>query len=49
MGAMRNAVIFGSEGKRTLGRPRCSWENCIKLEMGCKYVDWINLAQDRDK
>jgi hypothetical protein len=41
-----------SEGKRPLGRPRCRWEDNIKMdlqEMGCGGMDWIELAQDRDR
>ena len=41
-----------SEGKRQLGRSRLKWENHIKMdlqEMGCGGVDWIDLAQDRDR
>jgi hypothetical protein len=40
------------EGKRPLGRPRCRWEDNIKMnlqEMGCEDMDWIELAQDRDR
>jgi hypothetical protein len=40
------------EGKRPLGRPRCRWVDNIKidlLEIGRGGVDWIGLAQDRDK
>ena len=40
------------EGKRPLGRPRHRWEDNIKMylqEMGCGGVDWIELAQDRDR
>ena len=40
------------EGKRPLGRPRRRCENIIKLElqeMGCEEMDWIDLAQDRDR
>ena len=40
------------EGKRTLGRPRCRWEDNIKMdlqEVGCGGMDWINMAQDRDR
>jgi hypothetical protein len=40
------------EGKRQLGRPRRRWEDNIKLylqEIGWERVDWIALAQDRDK
>jgi len=38
------------EGKRPLGRPRCKWVDNIRTdlqEVGCGYVDWIGLAQDR--
>jgi hypothetical protein len=40
------------EGKRPLGRPRHRWVDNIKLylgEIGGGGVDWIGLAQDRDK
>jgi hypothetical protein len=40
------------ETKRPLGRPRCSWVDNIKMdlrEMGCGCMDWIDLAQDRDR
>ena len=40
-----------SEGKRPLGRPRRRWVGNIRMylqEVGCGYVDWIGLAQDRD-
>ena len=39
-------------GKRPLGRPRCRWEDNIKMnlqEVGCGGMDWIKLAQDRDR
>jgi hypothetical protein len=39
-------------GKRPLGRPRRRWVDNIKvdlLEVGWGGVDWIGLAQDRDK
>jgi len=41
----------GSECRRPLGRPRCRWEDNIKMdlqEVGCGGIDWIDLAQDRD-
>jgi len=40
------------EGKRPLGRPRCRWEDNIKMdlqEMGCEGMDWMNLARDMDR
>ena len=39
-----------SEGKRTLGRPRCRWVDNIKMdlqEVGCGGMDWIEVAQVR--
>jgi len=54
-GEMRDVyrVLVGkSEGKRPLGRPRHRWEDNIKMdlqEMGCGSMDWIELAQDRDR
>jgi len=39
-------------GKRPLGRLRCRWENIIKMdlpEVGCGFIDWIELVQDRDR
>jgi hypothetical protein len=40
------------EGNRLLGRPRRRWEDNIKRdlqEVGCGGMDWIYLAQDRDR
>jgi len=40
------------EGKRPLGRPRRRWMDNIRMnlrEVGCGYMDWIGLAQDRDR
>ena len=40
------------EGKRPLVRPRCRWEDNINLdlqEVACGGVDWIELAEDRDR
>ena len=48
-----NRVLVGKpEGKRPLGRPRCRWVDNIRTdlqEVGCGYMDWIGLAQDRDR
>jgi hypothetical protein len=46
-------VLVGKpEGKRPLGRPRRRWEDRIRMdlrEIGLVGVDWIGLAQDRDR
>jgi hypothetical protein len=46
-------VLVGKpEGKRPLGRPRCSWEDYIKTdlqEVGWGGKEWIDLAHDRER
>ena len=46
-------VLVGKpEGNRPLGRPRRRWEDNIKMdlqEVGCRDMDWIKLAQDRNR
>jgi len=45
-------LVGKREGKRSLGRPRRIWVDNIRLdlkEVGCGYMDWIRLAQDRDR
>ena len=46
-------VLVGKlEGKRPLGRPRRRWVDNIRMdlqEVGCGYMDWIGLPQDRDR
>ena len=40
------------EGKRLLGRRRHGWEDNIKVDFqvaGCGGMEWIELAQDRDR
>jgi len=50
-GAYR-VLVGKSEGKRPLGRPRRRWVDNIRMdlqEVGCGYVEWIRLAQDKDR
>ena len=45
-------LVGKREGRRPLGRPRRRWEENIKMdlqEVGCGGMDWIELAQDRDR
>ena len=46
-------VLVGKpEGRRTVRRPRRRWVGNIRMdlqEVGCVYMDWIGLAQDRDR
>ena len=45
-------VLVGKTGVKTpLARPRCRWEDNIKMdlrEVGGGFGDWMELAQDRD-
>jgi hypothetical protein len=50
-GAYR-ALVGKPEGRRPLGRPKRRWEDNIKMdlrEVEWGGMDWINLAQDRDR
>jgi len=55
MGEERGAyrvLVEKPEGRRPLGRPRHRWVDDIKMdlqEVGCGYMDWIGLAQERDR
>jgi hypothetical protein len=41
------ALVGKPEGQRPLRRPKSKWEDNIKKEL--QEVEWIDLAQDRDK
>jgi hypothetical protein len=45
-------LVEKPEGKRSLGRARSRWEDNIKMdlqEVGCGGLDWMELAQDRER
>jgi hypothetical protein len=45
-------LVEKPEGKRLLGKPRRRWGDNIRMglqEVGCGGMDWIGLAQDRDR
>jgi len=46
-------ILVGKpEGKRTPGRPKRRWVDNIRMdlqEVECVYMDWIRLAQNRDR
>jgi hypothetical protein len=47
-----SVVVEKPWGKRPLRRPRHRWEDNIKMylqEVGWGGMDWIELAQDRDR
>jgi hypothetical protein len=49
---MYKVLVRKPEGKRPFERPRCRWEDGIRMdlrEIGLGDVDWIRLAQDRDR
>ena len=49
---VQRVLVGKPEGKRPLGRPTCTWEDNIKMdlqEVGGGRGDWMELAQDRDR
>ena len=49
---VHRVLVRRPEGKRPLRRPRSRWEDNIKMgfqEVGCGGIDWIEMAQDREK
>jgi len=46
------ALLGKTEGRRPLGRPRRRWVDNIRVdlqEVRCGHMDWMRLAQDRDR
>jgi hypothetical protein len=51
-GGVYRVLVGKPRGKRPLGRPRRRWEDNIRMdlqEVGYGDMDWIELAQDRDR
>jgi len=49
---MYSVLMEKPEGKRPLGRPRSRWVDNIRTdlqEVGCGYMEWIGLVQDRHR
>ena len=49
---VHRVLVWKPEGRRPLGRSRSRWEDNIRMdlrEVGCVCVDWMELAQDRDR
>ena len=45
-------LVGKPEGRIPLMRPRRRWVDNIRMDLqkvGCGYMDWIGLAQDRDR
>jgi hypothetical protein len=45
-------LVVKPEGRRPFGRPRCRWEDNIKMdlqEVGSGGMDWIDVARGRDR
>jgi hypothetical protein len=49
---LHRVLMKKHEEKKTRGRPRSRWNDNIKIdlkEVGCEVMDWIELAQDRNR
>jgi len=49
---MYRVLVGKPEGKKPLGRPRRRWVDNIRMdlqEVEFGHMDWIGLAQDRDR
>ena len=52
MRGVYSVLVEKPEGKRPVGKPRCRWEDNVKMGLqgvGCGGMGWIDLAQDRDR
>jgi len=50
--AVYRVFVGKLEGRRPLGRPRRRWVDNIRMDLqkvGCGCMDWIGLAQDKDR
>jgi len=51
-GGLSRVFVGKPGGRRPLGRSRRIWEDNIKMDIqeeGCRGMDWIDMAQDRDR
>jgi len=51
-GGIYRVLVRKREGKRPLGRPRRRRKDSVKMdlqEVGCEGMEWIDVAQDRDR
>jgi len=49
---IHRVLVGNPEGKKPLGRPKHRWEDNMKMdlqEVECRCMDWIELAQGRDR
>ena len=52
MAGVCRVLVRKTEGRRPLGRPSGRWEDNITMdlqEVGCEGMDWIDVAQYRDR
>jgi hypothetical protein len=51
-GGAYRILVGRTEGRRPFGRPRRRWEDNVKMDLqdvGWGDVDWIDMAEDRDR